>query len=148
MPFVLLAILLVAVVVAAVVVQKRAGAARARIDAGLAQLDVLRQAKANYYGRESVTTSQVKGLGALALTPTELVFLQFVPEVDLHIPRAAVTGVEVARSFLGKTQNRDLLVVTWTTGDTGEDGEAAVDRAAFDVEDLDAWRTDLGSGVA
>jgi hypothetical protein len=135
MVYVILVLLLVAVVVAAVVVQKRAGQARARIEAGLARLDVLRQDKANFYGREGAGTTQVRGLGALALTPDELVFLQFVPSDELHIPRAAITGAELARSFLGKTQNRDLLVVTW------DDGE--VDRAAFEVKEAGEWRSQL-----
>jgi hypothetical protein len=140
MPYVLLVLLLVAVIVAAVVVQKRAGAARARIEAGLSELDVLRQDKANCYGRESAETAQPRAIGALALTPTELVFLQFVASSeDIHIPRSAITGVELARSFMGKTQNRDLLVVTWTHGDDG-----GVDRAAFDVDEVADWRTDLG----
>jgi hypothetical protein len=143
MPYVVLVLLLLVVAVVAFVVQKRAGQARARIEAGLAALDVQRQDKANYYGRETAGKPQPRSLGALALTPGELVFLQFVPEEEVRIPRTAITGVEIARSFLGKAQNRDLLVVTWEA-----DG---VDRAAFDVTDVHAWREELtapGAGQA
>lgn len=150
MPYVLLVLLLVAVVAAAVLVQRRAGQARARIEAGLAQLATVRRDTANFYGLESGGPSQVRGIGALALTDDELVFLQFVPEVDVRIPRAAITGVEIARSFLDKAHSRDLLVVTWSTGTgdaAGDDGDgsvdAGIDRAAFDVKDIHDWRVAL-----
>jgi hypothetical protein len=138
MAFVLLGILLIAVLVVAFLVQQRTAAARGRIEAGLAQLDVLRQDKANYYGQASKGPGQVRGIGALALTPDELVFFQLVPDAEVRVPRAAITHVEVARSFLDKAQNRDLLVVSWSTGDDQEP-----DRVAFDVADIDDWRADL-----
>jgi hypothetical protein len=143
MVYVILGILFVLVVVAAVTVQKRAGEARSKIDQALAQLDVLRQDKATFHGQTSLGEGQVRSVGALALTPDELVFLRFVPEGELRIPRAAITGAEASRSFLGKTHNRDLLVVTWSAGDGDDD----VDGAAFEVADHEAWLADMSPAV-
>jgi hypothetical protein len=137
MAFALIGILLVVVIVVAVVVQNRTTAARKRIEAGLADLDVLRQDKADYYGQESMGARQVRGVGMLALTAEELVFFQLVKDADVRVPRADITSVEVGREFLGKTVNRDLMLVSWGSGDD-------TDRAAFDVPDIEAWQTDLG----
>lgn len=127
------AVLVLAVVIA---VRRGAGAARARIVLELAALDVKRQAKANLYGVASAGERQVRSLGTLALTPEELVFFQMVPEKEVRVPRPAITNVEVERSFLGKTQDRDLLVVAWNAGDDE-------DSVAFDVPDIDSWLTEL-----
>jgi hypothetical protein len=140
MPFVIIGLLLVALIVVAVLVQKQAGEARARVEAGLAPLDVRRQDnKADCYGLASKGEGQVRSKGALALTPDELVFFGAVPPAEVRIPRTAITEVEMARTFLGKTVNRDLLVVAWRTGDGDEDH----DRAAFDVDEVDDWRAAL-----
>ena len=132
---------LVVVIVVGIDLAVRAGAskARARIDAALADLEVLRKEKANFYGVASRGTGQVRGIGTLVLTPDALVFLQLVPAVEVRVPRAAITHTEVAQSFLGKSQGRDLLVVEWTT----DDDPPETDRVAFDVPGLDAWRTAL-----
>jgi hypothetical protein len=136
MGFVIVAIVVVLVIVVVVAVRRGAGTARARIEAGLGDLEVQRQDKANYYGQASKGEGQLRGLGTLALTPDELVFLQFVPANEVRVPLGAVSGVEIARSFLGKAQARDLLVVTWIA-------EGAEDRVAFDVPDVEDWRVAL-----
>jgi type II secretory pathway pseudopilin PulG len=140
MVLVVVAVLVVLAVVVAVVVRGAAGKARARIDAAVAGLDVVRREKANFYGVASKGATQTRGLGVLVLTPEELVFLQLVPSTELRVPRSALAHVELARSFLGKTQARDLLVVEWTTGEGEED------RAAFDVPQPDEWRIALTEG--
>jgi hypothetical protein len=132
-------VVVLAVVVIALVVRRAAAGARARIDAALADLEVLRKEKVNFYGVASKGAGQVRGLGTLVLTPDALVFLQLVPAVEVRVPRAAITHLEVARSFLGKAQGRDLLVVEWTT----DDDPPGHDRVAFDVPELDAWRAAL-----
>lgn len=142
---VLVVVLVVVVLVAvgvAFVVRRAAGAARERIEAAVGELEVVRREKANFYGVASKGEGQVRGLGTLVLTPEELAFFQLVPAQEVRVPRAAITHVEVARSFLGKTQGRDLLVVEWRT-----DGDvAAEERAAFDVPRLDEWRVALTDG--
>ncbi len=139
MVVVIVVVVVLALVVVALLVRRAAGAARARIDAAIGDLEVLRRAKANFYGVASKGTGQVRGLGTLVLTPDALVFLQLVPAVEVRIPRASITELAVARSFLGKTQGRDLLVVDWTT----DDEPPATDQVAFDVPELDAWRVAL-----
>ena len=134
----LIAILFVAFVVIAVLVQRKAGAAKSRIDAGLADLDVQRQDKAHLLGLQSGEERQTKAIGALALTPDELVFLQLVPEREVRIPRPAITRAEVGRDFLGKTHPRDLVIVTWGDGD-------GADAAGFEVPDPAGWATELAS---
>lgn len=140
MVIVIVVLLLVAAgAVVALVVRRAASGARARIDAAVGELEVLRREKANFYGVASKGAGQVRGLGTLVLTPDELVFLQLVPAAEVRVPRAAVTRTEVAQSFLGKTQGRDLLVIEWSTADE----PATTDRVAFDVPDLAAWRLAL-----
>ena len=139
MVFLIAALVVVIVVGIALAVRAGASKARARIDAALADLEVLRKEKANFYGVASRGTGQVRGIGTLVLTPDALVFLQLVPAVEVRVPRAAITHTEVAQSFLGKSQGRDLLVVEWTT----DDDPPETDRVAFDVPGLDAWRTAL-----
>lgn len=140
MVYLVIAVVVVGVLLVGVVavVRKGAAGARARIDGRLAELGPERTAKANFFGNESRGATQVRGLGTLALTADEVVFLQLVPSFELRIPRAAVTATSVARSFLGKTQGRDLLVLEWSTTE-------GTDRAAFDVPDLDAWRRALAA---
>ena len=139
MAFVIIGIIVVLVVLAVVAVRRGAGAARARIEAGLGELEVERQDKANFYGQASKGEGQVRGLGTLVLTPDELVFLQFVPANEVRVPLGAVSSVEIAREYLGKVQARELLVVTWTA-------EGAEDRVAFDVPDLGSWKAALRDG--
>lgn len=140
---VILVVLVVLLVVVAVAVRRGAGAANARIESTVAELDVERRAKANFYGIASKGAGQARGLGTLVLTPDALVFLQVVPATELRVPRASVTHVEVAGSFLGKAQNRDLLVLSWRVGNGDEPAE---ERAAFDVPDVEGWRLALVAG--
>ena len=139
MVVVIVVVVVLAIVVVALVVRRAASGARARIDAAIGDLEVLRKEKANFYGVASKGAGQVRGLGTLVLTPDALVFLQLVPAVEVRVPRAAIIHMEVAQSFLGKTQGRDLLVVEWTT----DDDPPATDRVAFDVPELEAWRLAL-----
>lgn len=134
--------IVVAVVVGIIAILVLVGASRllgvrkayqSRIDAaGEAELS----AQANFFGQASAGKAQVRGLGTLLLTSTDLVFLQLVPPREARIPRSAITTTRTSRNFLGKTQGRDLLVVMWNAN--GID-----DAAAFDVADIDSWRTKL-----
>jgi hypothetical protein len=123
-------------------VAARLGAARVRgrVEERLAGEHVRRQAKANFYGLASGGATQGRGLGTLALTDGELLFVQFVPDREVRVPLAAVTSVRSETGFLGKTQGRDLLVVAW--------GGAEPDEAAWDVPDLAGWRAALPAGDA
>ena len=136
-----IALIVIAFVVFAAVaflVQRKAGAAKSRVDDGLAKLDVQRQDKAHLIGLQSGEERQAKAIGALALTPDELVFIQLVPEREVRIPRGAVTRAEVGRDFLGRTHPRDLVLVSWGRADEA-------DVAGFEVTDPAEWATELGS---
>lgn len=138
MGYALIAVAFIAFVVVAVIVSRKAGAAKARVDRVLGELDVVRKDKANFHGQLSGPERQPKAVGALALTPDELVFVQLVPEREVRVPRPAITGVEVTRSFRDQTYPHDLVVVRW-----GDDD--AADAVAFDVPEAAAWATELGS---
>jgi len=92
--------------------------------------------QANFFGQASAGKTQVRGVGTLVLTETELVFVQLMPERELRVSRESITSTGVTRHFLGKTQGRDLLVVTWDVNGMG-------DAAAFDTPNIDTWRTKL-----
>ena len=134
--------LVFAVVVGFIAIMVLVGASRlrgmrkanqARIDsAGEAELT----AQANFFGQASAGKSQIRGLGTLVLTETELVFFQLVPAREARIPRSAITTTRTTRHFLGKTQGRDLLVVMWDVNGMG-------DAAAFDTPDTAAWTSRL-----
>jgi hypothetical protein len=144
---VVLLILAVALILVGVVLAARKGAAGAnsRIEEAVAELDVRRRDKANFYGMASNGSTSGRALGTLVLTPDELVFLQMVPADEIRVPRSDVIFAEIARSFLGKSLDRDLLLVTWRT--EGEEGaEPGQDRGAWEVADTDGWRADLWPG--
>ena len=140
-----LGVVVLLLVGAILAIRKGASSARQRIAERLDGLDVERSSKANFYGTTSRGAGQVRGLGTLVLTPDEVVFLQLIPSYELRIPRAAITGTSVARSFLGKTQGRDLLVIEWAVeGDAGSTSQTTTDSVAFDIPELDGWRSALG----
>jgi len=141
MGYAVIVVLFLLVLAGAYFVRQKAGAARARLEDALGRLDVLRQEKATCHGIASKGEGQARALGVLALTPDELVFLEFVTEGELRVPRAAITAVEVTRGFLGKVFNADVLVVRWTSDDRTSDDEA--DGAAFEVAEVEEWRSAL-----
>ena len=126
--------------IAVVVFLARRGAksASTRVEGRLAALDIDRQAKGTFYGLASAGEGQVRRLGTLVLTPDSLVFLQFVPEGEITIRRADITGVESSPTYLGKTGDHELLVVTFTAA--GGEGD---DQAAWELPDVAGWRTAL-----
>ena len=129
---VVLVLVVVGVAVGLLLARKGARRASERVEERLAGLDVLRRTKANLYGVASEGKGQVRGLGTLALTPDELVFVQYLPDRLIRIRRDRITAAAIGRSFLGKTSGRDLLMVTW-----GED------VAAWDVPDVTSWQAAL-----
>ena len=129
---VLVVLLVVGIAVGFALARRGTKRAVERVESRLAGFEVLRRSRANLYGVASEGKGQVRGVGALALTPDELVFVQFVPDRLVRVPRDRITGATTARSFLGKTHGKDLLVVTWSD-----------DVAAWDVPDVDAWQAAL-----
>ena len=129
------------VVVVVVLARRGAKGASARVEQRLAELDIDRQGKGTFYGLASAGEGQVRRLGTLVLTSDSLVFVQFVPEGEVTIPRADITAAESSSTYLGKTGDRDLLVVSFTS-----DGGEGADQAAWEISDVSGWRAALAPG--
>ncbi len=121
---------------------------------------VLVEPSANFFGQRSKGMGQVRGNGVLLLLrgeatggaesdgvreagePTgELVFEMWVPQRTLRVPLDRLRGVEVVRSFLGKSKGVRLVKVTFVN-DAG-----AEDAAAWYLRDRDAWLPALRAQV-
>lgn len=114
---VVVVVVLVLVVVVVVLARRGAAGVTGRIDAALGSLEVRRQDKATHNGAR----------GVLVLTPDELVFLQFVPDEQVRVPRSAISAISA------EADGMPMLVVT------GPDGDLA-----FSVPDPDGWKGALG----
>lgn len=91
---------------------------------------------ANFFGLASKGLGQVRGNGALVLTPYELHFVMFAPRREMAIALDAITSVSTPRSHLGKTCVARLLRVDFRTAD----GDDAV---AWAVGGVDGWKSDI-----
>jgi hypothetical protein len=87
---------------------------------------------ANFFGRSSKGVGQIRGNGALVLTPQDLYFVMFAPRREVVIPLETVTSVTTPRSHLGKTIGSKLLRVDFRT-------PAGEDAAAWAVRDAESW---------
>ena len=124
--FVILAVIVIGGVVWVVTGARKASV---RIEEHLAGLDVQLRSRADIYGIGTKGEKQVRGLGALALTPDAVVFAQAIPDQVIRVSRSSITGVEETNEFLDKTSARPLLHITWTDDD-----------GAWDVgDDLAKW---------
>jgi len=110
---------------------------RSHIEARYPAADVLLlETLAQSFGEESRGPAQLRGSGALALTPTELCFLLYVPKRELRVPIASIESVSFVRSHLGKTQFTDLLHVRHL-----KDGKS--DAIAWRLPDPTVWKAKL-----
>jgi hypothetical protein len=67
------------------------------------------------FGVRARGLGQWKGNGALAVTRDELRFFQFLPQRELSLKLARVTGLRLVRSHLGKATTSELLRVEFST---------------------------------
>lgn len=130
---VVVVLVVVGVVIGVLLAQRGTARARQRVEDRLATATVLRRDKAELRGVLGEDGGPTRGLGQLALTPDELVFVLYVGEGELRIPRSSIASVTVSRSLGDATFATDVLAVAH--------GGA---EAAFEVPDLDAWLADLG----
>jgi hypothetical protein len=91
---------------------------------------------ANFFGRTSKGIGQIRGNGALVLTPDELYFIMFAPRRELSIPLRDIVSVSTPRSHLGKTPGFRLLKVDFKS----ENGK---DAAAWALKEVDDWTSDI-----
>jgi hypothetical protein len=97
--------------------------------------------EADFFGLESRGLGQVRGNGALILTPGELHFIQAVPGREVVIPLEGITAVSVVRSHLKKWVARDLLRVDYRT-------PGGPEAAAWFVYDPSGWKGALEAARA
>ncbi len=133
---VIVAVVLITVVVVARLVMKRVrGAGQAKIAATFQPAEiVVSEPSANFFGYASKGGRQVRGAGALVLTPHRLWFHRFGSSQALEIPLSAITQLDVVRSHAGKSVGRPLVRVT--IGD---------DSAAWFVLDAEGWRNAIAA---
>ncbi len=87
----------------------------------------------NFYGQHSLGRSQVRGNGVLILTTDVLYFEMYFPKKKFSFPLKNIRKVDTVKSFLGKTQFRHLLRISFIN-DKGEE-----DSAAWLVKNLEVW---------
>lgn len=97
-----------------------------------------RKGPARSLGITSQGVGQMRGSGTLALTATELIFLQAVPATDTRIPLSSISLVDTCTSHLGKSVGSKLLRITWAAAQ-GEDS------IALQVANLDDWYAALAA---
>jgi len=83
-----------------------------------------------FFGQQSRGAMQMRGNGTLILTPTELVFHQWMPGREFRIPLKSIQSIENPTSFLGKWQGVPLLRVNFL------DENGQTDAMAWRVRDL------------
>lgn len=109
---VILLIILFTVVLPKGVFRFMQGPLEARIAAHYQPDEILMQdLKANCFGRDSTGRWQLRGNGALVLTPKQLHFFQFLPQSEMCVPLDAITEVTFTKRHLGKATLYDLLKV-------------------------------------
>jgi hypothetical protein len=133
---IVLAGLLLGVVVLVVVAAVRFRSMRARHRRRIAAVEPQHSEPASLVGVASEGATQARGVGTLAVGASHLIFVQLVPEREVLVPRDDITSARATRHFLGKTAERDLLLVTWDT-------HGMSDAVALAVPDVDAWRARL-----
>lgn len=125
-------VVIIPCVIGLVLVRGRARSARDEMPRRLGGERPELAGNARLIGVQSRGRGQMRGTGTLALISGELVFLMWVPQRELRIPREAIESVDSAHGVAGKRVGGKALHVRWrSTGD--------VDEAAWQVKDLDAW---------
>jgi len=90
-------------------------------------------ASPNFYGQYSLGRGQLRGNGVLILTIDNLFFEMYFPKKKFNFPLKNIRSVDTVKSFLGKTQFRNLLQISFIN-DKGVE-----DSAAWLVKNLDVW---------
>ena len=93
--------------------------------------------KANGFGTEPAEAGGLRGLGCLAVTDSDLMFVTWAPQKEFRIARSAITGVDTSTDDIGGTQ-KAMVMVTYDT----DGGASAV--ASWRLPELTEWLTVLG----
>lgn len=100
--------------------------------ARLARLEPVHSSAAALFGLASDGARQARGVGTLAASDRQVVFVQLVPDREVVVERGHITSVQRSRQFMGSTASRDLVVITWETNGVG-------DAVALTTDDLEVW---------
>ncbi|GAA2069436.1 hypothetical protein GCM10009821_02360 [Aeromicrobium halocynthiae] len=109
---------------------------RSRHRERLAVIAPTHSAPAALFGLASDGAHQTRGVGTVAMSDTQLMFVQLVPDREVLIERNDITSVQLTRTFMGSTATRDLVVLTWEANGLG-------DAVALSMDDADGWRSRL-----
>ncbi len=136
-----LVVLVIVVVVAGLALgpslRKKGDAAVARCKEvlGADQIKLI-EPKANGFGTEPATAGGLKGMGCLAMSDSDLMFVTWAPQKEFKLSRSAITSVATSADDLTGVQ-KAMIMVTYT----GDDGEVT---ASWRLTDLVEWLTALG----
>lgn len=97
------------------------------------------EGSALFYGQESSGAMQLRGNSVLVLTDNELYSEMWLPHREFRIAHNTIQSAETVNSFLGKTNFRPILKVTFQTPEGG------TDSMAWLVKDVEAWKQALNN---
>ena len=98
---------------------KKGDAAIARCKEVLGADKVLEiEPKANGFGTEPAEAGGLRGMGCLAVSDTDLMFVTWAPQKEFRISRSAITGVDTSTDDIGGTQ-KAMVMVTYATDGGG-----------------------------
>jgi len=93
--------------------------------------------KANGFGTEPPAAGGLRGMGCLALSDSDLMFVTWAPQKEFRVPRSAITSVSTSADDLAGVQ-KAMIVVAYT----GDDGAEVT--ASWRLTDIVEWLTALG----
>jgi hypothetical protein len=134
---VIVAILAIAGLAFGPMLRKRGDASIARCKEALGADNIrLIEPKANGFGTEPTTAGGLRGMGCLALSDTDLMFVTVAPQKEFRIARSAITSVSTSADDLTGVQ-KAMIMVTYQA-----DGSEVT--ASWRLSDLVEWLTALG----
>lgn len=144
MPIVLLAVIVALAAYSAVrsrQAARRMGRASEALRADLLGSDIRRMSGATCVGHDARGLGQLRGMGALALTGTQLRFVHGQSGRAISLPLDQVVEASAARSFgagsFARPRHRPVLVVHWVTG------AGALHRIGWDLPEAVTWSSTL-----
>ncbi|MBD3413020.1 MAG: hypothetical protein GF421_01140 [Candidatus Aminicenantes bacterium] len=102
---------------------------------------VLKDNSANFFGKGSLKSKQVRGNGILILTEDEIYFSMFLPRKEIIVPLHSIQNIETPKSFLGKTKFKPLLKISF------EACHGVQDSAAWLVRDVEKWKKEIQNRI-
>lgn len=110
---------------------------------------VIYDEKAHCFGLTSREHGYLQTFGTLALTADTMLFVQWSPKAELELARADILSVDLSTAHKGSDKGNILLVVRFTSPEVTADEEsgrvAGEDSVAWQVADLEAWKSALGA---